>query len=287
MGILKNITSAAHLCSASFKSIAKIALESKPCGISKTATPADTLIIMGNGPALANAMQDDADVLKKHQLMAVNFAANADEFYQFHPQSYVLADPLFFTGRDHENVARLWQNFANRIDWPMTLFVPAKMRSKVPQISNPCIRIETFNPVGVEGFKWLENAAYSSGRGMPRPRNVLIVAIMIGLKMGFRQIYLTGADHSWTKTLAVDDDNLVVSIQPHFYKDNQAEHTRVASVYKDIRLHEILLSFHIAFRSYFFVRRYADTIGASIFNATPGSFIDAFPRRSLAHLRME
>ena len=109
---------------------------------------------------------------------------------------------------------------------------------------------------------------------------------MIGLKMGFRQIYLTGADHSWTKTLAVDDDNLVVSIQPHFYKDNQAEHTRVASVYKDIRLHEILLSFHIAFRSYFFVSRYAKTIGASIFNATPGSFIDAFPRRSLADLRM-
>lgn len=130
MGFLKNIASAANLCSASIKSIAKIAIESKPCGISKTATPADTLIIMGNGPALANAMQDDADVLKKHQLMAVNFAANADEFYQFHPQSYVLADPLFFTGQDHENVARLWQNFANRIDWPMTLFVPAKMRSK-------------------------------------------------------------------------------------------------------------------------------------------------------------
>ena len=85
MGILKNITSAAHLCGASFKSIAKLALESKPCGITKTATPTDTLIIMGNGPALANAMHDDADVLKKHQLMAVNFAANADEFYQFHP----------------------------------------------------------------------------------------------------------------------------------------------------------------------------------------------------------
>lgn len=285
MGFAKKISAAAQLCGASFKSLVKLAVESKKCGISKVASPTDTLIIMGNGPALAIAMNNDADILQQHKLMAVNFAANADEFYQFRPKSYVLADPLFFTGQDLENVARLWRNFAERIDWPMTLFIPAKMKSKVPQFPNGNISIETFNPVGVEGFYWLENAAYSSGRGMPRPRNVLIVAIMIGLKMGFRNIYLTGADHSWTKTLAVDDNNMVVTIQPHFYKDNEAEHSRVASVYKDIRLHEILLSFHIAFRSYFFVRRFADKIGASIFNATPDSFIDAFPRRPLSSLR--
>ena len=285
MGFFKNITSAAGLCGSSFKSLVKLAVESKKCGISKTAKPDDKLIIMGNGPALSTTMEQDADILKQNRLMAVNFAANADEFYLFKPQSYVLADPIFFTAKDHQNVALLWENFSNRIDWQMTLFVPAKLRNLVPQIANPHIRIETFNPVGVEGFKWLEYAAYSSGRGMPRPRNVLIVAIMIGLKMGFKQIYLTGADHSWTKTLAVDDNNLVVTVQPHFYKDNQAEHSRVASVYKDIRLHEILLSFHIAFRSYFFIRRYADTIGAQIFNATPGSFIDAFPRRPLSALR--
>lgn len=285
MGLAKKFLNATHLCGASFKSLVKIALESKKCGISKAASPGDTLIIMGNGPALADTMKEDADLLKQHHLMAVNFAANADEFYQFRPQFYVLADPLFFTGQDHENVSRLWSNFTNRIDWGMTLFVPTRLRALLPEISNQHIRIETFNPVGVEGFQWLENAAYSSGRGMPRPRNVLIVSIMIGLKMGFRSIYLAGADHSWTKTLAVDENNLVVTIQPHFYKDNDAEHSRVTSVYKDIRLHEILLSFHIAFRSYFFVQRYALHIGANIFNATPGSFIDAFPRRPLAALR--
>lgn len=285
MGFANKISSVAQLCGASLKSIVKLAVESKRCGITPIARPDDTLIIMGNGPALADTMNNDADVLSRHQLMAVNFAANANQFYQFRPKSYVLADPLFFTGQDHENVTRLWENIESRIDWAMTLFVPAKMRANVPQITNHNIHIETFNPVGVEGFYWLEDAAFSSGRGMPRPRNVLIVAIMIGLKMGFRNIYLTGADHSWTKTLEVDENNLVVTIQPHFYKDNDAEHSRVASVYKNIRLHEILLSFHIAFRSYFFVRRYAAKIGAAIYNATPGSFIDAFPRRPLSHLR--
>lgn len=284
MGIAKKIIETASLCGASFKSIVKLAVESHRCGISAVASPSDTLIIMGNGPSLADTMRDYAATLRRHPLMAVNFAANADEFYQFRPRFYVLADPVFFEATDNENVARLWTNFSERIDWPMKLFVPAKMRAKMPLRSNSCIRVETFNPVGVEGFHWIENAAYGSGRGMPRPRNVLIVAIMIGLKMGFRHIWLTGADHSWTRTLEVNDDNIVVSIQPHFYKDNEAEHTRVASVYKNIRLHEILLSFHIAFRSYFSIKRYASHIGAEIINATPGSFIDAFPRKSLQDL---
>ena len=72
-----------------------------------------------------------------------------------------------------------------------------------------------------------------------------------------------------------------MSVQPHFYRDNDAEHQRVASVYKNVRLHELLLSFHIAFKAYFDVDEYARYIGANIYNATPGSFIDAFPRKSL------
>ena len=116
---------------------------------------------------------------------------------------------------------------------------------------------------------------------MARPRNVLIVAIMVAMKMGYRTIYLTGADHSWTRTLEVDDDNTVVSIQPHFYKDNDEEHARVASVYKNIRLHQLLLSFHIAFKAYFTIARYAAHRGVEIYNSTPASFIDAFPRRPL------
>ena len=50
-------------------------------------------------------------------------------------------------------------------------------------------------------------------------------------------------------------------------------------------LHDILLSFHIAFRAYFDVEDYARHRGIKIYNATPGSFIDAFERRELLALR--
>lgn len=99
--------------------------------------------------------------------------------------------------------------------------------------------------------------------------------------MGFKDIYIIGADHSWIKTLDVNENNEVVSIQPHFYKDNNEEHSRVASVYKNVRLHEILMSFHVAFKAYHQIAAYASAKGVNIYNSTPASYIDAFPRRPI------
>lgn len=234
---------------------------------------------MGNGPSLTDTMRHNAKSLEANRLLAVNFAANADEFLRLQPDFYVMADPVFFHNLDNVNVNRLWNNLSTRVSWPMTIFIPA--REKLPVTLPQNITVSRFNPVGVEGFQWLENMAFASGAGMPRPRNVLIPSIMIGIRLGFKTIHIVGADHSWTKTLEVTDDNVVVSIQPHFYEDNDAEHQRVASVYKDIRLHQIMYSFYVAFRSYFTISRFARSRGVNIYNSTPGSFIDAFPRRPL------
>ncbi len=263
----------------SLKSLVKMALQSRRPTVRPVAAPGERLIIMGNGPSLADTIRDCQESLAGNRLLAVNFAANADEFYRLRPDYFVMVDSGLFTLLDHPNIKLLWNNLATRIDWPMTLLVPVK--AKIPVTLPANIGVQRFNPVGVEGFAWLENLAYRSGAGMPRPRNVLIPSIMLGMMLGYKEIYLTGADHGWTKTLDVTDDNLVVSIQPHFYKDNEAEAQRVASVYKDIRLHQLMYSFYVAFRSYFTVRRYAEYRGVRIFNSTPGSFIDAFERRPL------
>ncbi len=263
----------------SAKSIAKIILQSGKCTVRPVADPGDVLIVMGNGPSLSETIRDHAESLDANRLLAVNFAANAQEFYGLLPDFYVMADPVFFHDLTNDNVRLLWDNLASKITWPMTLFIPAKETLPVTLPEN--ITVARFNPVGVEGFQWLENMAYSHGAGMPRPRNVLIPSIMIGIMLGFKTIYIVGADHSWSKTLEVTEDNTVVSIQPHFYEDNAAEQQRVASVYKDVRLHEIMYSFYVAFRSYFTLDRYAQSRGVNIYNSTPGSFIDAFPRRPL------
>ncbi|MDE6308588.1 MAG: hypothetical protein K2L81_00185, partial [Muribaculaceae bacterium] len=235
------------------------------------------LIIMANGPSLAQTIAQYGPTLESHPTMAVNFAANATEFKQLRPRYYVLADPHFFNPQGDNNVHRLIGNL-NGVDHEMTIFIPFGQKL---EIANPRVKVEYFNMVGAEGARWLTTALYRSGRAMPRPRNVLIPAIMIGMLIGYKEIYLTGADHSWMRTLSVDDDNRVVTVQPHFYKDNESEHKRVTSVYANITLPQIIESFYIAFNAYHQIADFATREGVTIYNSTPESFIDAFKRSSL------
>lgn len=273
-----------HLLGASVKSVAKVALLSRKCTVAHDAHDGEPLIIMGNGPSLNDTIRDDFDLLSAHKTLAVNYAAKSPDFFRLKPRYYVMIDPVFFTEPDNVNVQQLWRDLSERVDWDMTLFIPAgvSVLAKFPADSK--VRVQRINPVGVEGFKWLENCMFASGRGMPRPRNVLIASLMVALKLGFKRIFIVGADHTWSKSLEVDENNVVVSVQPHFYKDNEAEHKRNAAVYKNIRLHQIYYSFYVAFSSYFAIERFARHIGADIYNATPGSFIDAFRRKPLSDI---
>ena len=263
----------------SAKSIVKLLTQRRHVTI--TRAHADTsrpLIILANGPSLNQTIAESLPSLLSHPTLAVNFAANAPEFFTLRPRYYVLIDPHFFSAADDPNLTRLWENLA-RVDWPMTLIVPARQRHNIPASAPP--HILTVNDIAVEGFQWLEDIAFARGWGMPRPRNVLIPSIMAAIALGFKEIYLTGADHSWMKTISVNDRNEVVSIQPHFYKDNDKELARVRTDYLHRPLHTILDSFRIAFASYHTIARFAASRGIRIVNSTPGSFIDAFPRGPL------
>ena len=266
--------------SSSLKSVVKLMLKSHRCTIKAVAGNDDSIIIMGNGPSLNDTIANHFEVLTSTPTLAVNFAANAPQFIDLKPRYYVLADPHFFVAKDNVNVAKLMDNLS-KVDWSMTLFVPFEAKKQGFSIQNDNVKIEYFNFLAVEGFKWLENWAYSSGRGMPRPRNVLIPSIMIAMKLGYGNVYITGADHSWTKTLLVNERNEVVSIQPHFYKEDENEEKRIKVDYLKYPLHQIVHSFYVAFKAYHDIQRYALNRGVNIYNATPESFIDAFPRKSI------
>lgn len=284
MKISERLSNAAANLGASVKSVVKIIVESRRCKRPPVVTGSGLpLVVLGNGPSLAVTMKECGPQLAAFPLLAVNFAAIAPEFSELAPEYYVLADPHFFEEPPSGNVTRLMEALS-AVDWAMTLFVPARQLREASRLTsgNSHITIASFNPVGVEGFRWLENAAFRSGRGMPRPRNVLIPALMIAISLGYKEIYVAGADHSWMKTLEVTEDNTVVTVQPHFYAEAADEKARITSVYKNIRLHEVIHSFYIAFRSYFTIERYARSRGVRIVNVTPGSYIDAFERASLA-----
>lgn len=263
------------------KSIVKVVLQSRRTSqFPRAHKSGDKIVVLGNGPSLRTTIEDYGKRIKELPSVAVNFMANTPEFAELRPDYYVLADPHFFNGLQHENVESLWRNIA-KVEWPINLCVPVRLMKKARRLtgSNKNITLCGFNFVGAEGFAWFENMIYDRRLGMPRPRNVLIPAIMVAVGAGYREIYVAGADHSWLETIRVTDENHVVSVQPHFYSDSRKELQRSETEYRGYHLHDILKSFYIAFRSYHTLSLYARARGIGIYNSTPGSYIDAFPRR--------
>ena len=282
MSTTKKVSDFASALASTLKGAVKIVLQSR---VTRKPAPAkgESVVILANGPSLRGTVDTYGAVLRRMPALAVNFFANTPEFTELKPAYYVLADPHFFRSQGQANVESLWRNLA-AASWPLSLSVPACCRKEALRRLGPDARnvtLATFNFVGVEGFVGFERFAYSHGLAMPRPRNVLLPALMTAMRAGFTRIYITGADHSWLGTVQVNDRNEVVSVQPHFYADSKAETTRSVTEYKGYRLHDILRSFYVAFESYHRLQRYARARGINIVNATPGSFIDAFERGTL------
>ena len=282
--ILNKIQSASGKLGATLASFIKIPIMSRRPS-PKSRDRKDTIIIMGNGPSLRDAMEQDRDVLMSYPRLAVNLSALTPDFRDLRPDYYILADIAFFLKEKTGKVPQLWEALRS-VDWQMTLFLPATAR-KMPEVKSlpGTITLKFYNLTPAEGFRCVMHPLYDSGLAMPRPRNVLIPSIISSMREGFRKIVLIGADHNWSKTLWVTERNRVVSVQPHFYKDDDAELRRAEEIFKNVHIHDVYENYAIAFRSYFNVKAYADRRGVEILNATPGSFIDAFPRIRLADLR--
>lgn len=285
MGKLDSISHFAADLNQTLMSLIKIPLLSRrssalPSGLSNP----DELVILANGPSLSRTVAEHPDFLKSRTLLAVNFCATSPMFAELRPEIYIIADPLFWIV--DEKRESLFGALAERTAWPMHLFMPARAladkRWKAIVARNPHISVHIYNTTPVEGFSGFVHAVYRHGLGMPRPHNVLIPSIATALRMPFKKIYLAGADHSWLPEITVTDNNEVLMHQKHFYDPGKSKADTVKQEnLNEARLHTILYHMHVAFKGYFTLRAYAESLGKEIINITPGSYIDAFPRMKL------
>lgn len=175
----------------------------------------DELLILANGPSLNRTVEDSTDFIKGKTLLAVNFCVSSPMFERLRPELYLIADPLFWIVP--EKRIQLFKTMAEKTTWDMNFFVPARaLKNKEWQpllAGTPHIKLYVYNTTPIEGFQGFCNWIFRKGWGVPRPHNVLIPSIAMGLRLPFKKIYLAGADHSWLPEITVTDDNVVLMHQ--------------------------------------------------------------------------
>lgn len=234
-------------------------------------------VVLGNGPSL-NTVLKEGGIERGVDKYVVNMFATSEFFKDLRPNFYCLIDPDFFRNRDNERINKMWSDLMSSlhsVDWEMTLLLPPYVKKKnvLREIDNANIRICNVNLSPVEGFKWFRHFVYRHFLGMPRAQTVLNMAIMSAINRGYETVYLYGGDHSWTRDLVVDDDNVVCYGDRHVYKP-ALEYIKL-----DYDIATLLTYYAKMFHSHVLINDYAKSIGCTIINCTKGSFIDAYKRK--------
>lgn len=237
------------------------------------------LRILGNGKSLNNnnlCREDNVDYL------VVNRHVLSDNYLELRPSAYVLADPHFFSHPEGLNILR---EINNKTQWKLDLYIvfSKKNRSLIKEyITNINISVIEYNISQFDGFKSLKYLFWKYQLSMPVVQNVLVASIMIGILKCYQTIELYGVEHTWTKYLFVDENNVVYLENPHFFDKEKVE----AKALKDIQHTEeypfylILKNYSRMFESYWEIKEFLkdSKMKVRIINKTKGSFIDAFEK---------
>jgi hypothetical protein len=117
-------------------------------------------------------------------------------------------------------------------------------------------------------------------RNMPASQNVIQTAISSAIYMGYRKIYLIGCDMTsvFISYCAAENGDKMISGDMHAYKYSNSE---LKSMTKESAKHDnefMLYEYAKTFTIFKNIRRFAETRGIEIINATRGGGLDVFKR---------
>lgn len=244
-------------------------------------------LILGNGPSLNHVLQHYSTELKQNTLICVNKFPDTPFFTTLKPAYYIFVSPQYwevaYSDPNSPERNQIIEALIQKTSWKLTVLCPYGAKKNPAFIQrlqkNKHLSILFFNDTPIEGLPELSHFFLKRRWGAPRPHNVMIPATLMGIHLGFKKLFLLGADHSWLPMIEVTDKNEALINRKHFYDVETALPGKMYNLQQRPRaLHEILEKFVYTFRSYIEIEEFARAEGVQIYNATPGSFIDAFER---------
>lgn len=247
-------------------------------------------IILGNGPSLKESISKYSNELKKTPLVCVNGFVVTDIFEELKPTYYVILDPQYWADVPHVIIQDIFNKLNEKVSWDMNLLVPTIARKSkqlnLLQKKNKHIKVHYFNYTVFNGFTGLAHFFFKKNMAAPQCQNVIVASLFLSINIGFKDIYLLGADHTWHQNLHVNEKNQLCLKDVHFY-DNQETITYLP-YYTDeqetkvFKMHEILTLWSKTFYGYEVIKNYGLSRKASIYNASEISFIDSLERKTIS-----
>lgn len=267
--------------------------------ISKFKKEQNRLFILGNGPSLNKSIEKYRKILSCSECIAVNHFCETQYFEELKPSIYVVADPNChiidintLSEYYRKILIKMVSALKTKTKWKLRMIIPdfgmnGFLYQNLKDVSN--ISFLFYNTFSFSffdetyGFSVLEKKIIKNWDknliSLPA-QTVLNTSLSLGIYWRYKEIYLMGADTSWVELLRVDqENNMLYTEDTHFY--GVIKKPLYADVNGKIpeKMHKELRSISNAFYLYWQLKRYADSVGVSVFNASEYSLIDAFPRK--------
>jgi hypothetical protein len=271
-----------------FISILKVLLKSK-FRLKLPPAQGERCVVLANGPSLKQSFQKYSELFKQTPLICVNTFALAPEFEQFKPRYYIFIDTIFWWG-ENEATRATYKAMIEKVDWKLYLLVPQfALNSRIfkeLKEKNPNIVVCPYNYTVFKGFPSVAQWFYKKNLAMPQSWNVTIAALFLGINMGYKEVFLVGADHTWHENLHMSKDNILHTKVPHFWENEEVINYTPLWKPKPFenqtqKAHEFFDIWSRTFYGYVLLSNYAKEQHCKIYNASEVSFIDAFERRNL------
>lgn len=249
----------------------------------------DTCVVLGNGPSLKTTLESSKKLnfIKNYPIFCVNSFPNTDYFFLLKPEYLVYMDPFLWAKNLSEQfkpeILEIKENIT-KANWKINIFMPkyAEEWNFFKDISNKNINLIYIN-TNISGEEDFDKRIiqFKKNEAMPQVQNVLVACLYLGLNIGFKKIYLFGADHSWHENLMIDNENILNIRDVHFYDKKQVNYTKAyseADLSKTFSISSFFLALSKKFSSYMELEEYSKVLGTKIFNASEKSYIDAFEK---------
>lgn len=233
-------------------------LDSRRIEALKGTHPGGRCFIIGNGPSLTS---EDLEAIREEISFAANRIYKMFEKTTWRPTYYLAVDRDFIA----EEYRRIPLLQAGNILVHRTVFSKRIKCSKNVTFLNAHAKRYSVNYASLERVDFSDTPEKVIYPGF----TVTYVALQLALYMGFREIYLIGMDHSYSREVGPSGKTVIIDgVENHCYSENS----------KTIKSYQNRVGVEHA---YSLAREEAEKRGARILNATRGGALEIFERVDL------